>query len=302
MMSQRAIDDRPSPEVADAIMTAAGSRPERWWRVVGGGYTPAERWLVDLRDGSRAFAKVGINDLTGGWLRTERRAYADVGGAFMPRLRGWADNGIPVLLLEDLSGGHWPPPWDERLVARMLTSLGEVALSECPAWAPPVESRNDIFGGWSTVAADPEPFLALGFASASWLSRALPSLTAHEAPPDVAGDALLHFDVRSDNMCFTADRALLVDWNWIARGSPLFDIAAWLPSLAFEGGPAPENVSVEAGMFAPAIAGYFAAHAGRPPIADAPHVRAVQRQQLSTALPWAARVLGLPRPDGVHSG
>ena len=40
-----------------------------------------------------------------------------------------------------------------------------------------------------------------------------------------------------------------------------------------------------------------AARAGLPGISDAPRVRLVQRQQLQTALPWAARALGLPPPE-----
>jgi len=44
------------------------------------------------------------------------------------------------------------------------------------------------------------------------------------------------------------------------------------------------------------LAGYFAAHAARPDIPEAPHVRPLQRKQARTALPWAARALGLPTP------
>jgi thiamine kinase-like enzyme len=54
---------------------------------------------------------------------------------------------------------------------------------------------------------------------------------------------LLHFDVRSDNVCFAGDRAVLVDWNWAAIGNPVMDVAARLPSLHAEGGPPPEEIS-----------------------------------------------------------
>jgi len=39
---------------------------------------------------------------------------------------------------------------------------------------------------------------------------------------------------------------------------------------------------------------YFASAEGLPGISDAPRVRLVQQQQLSTALPWAVRALELP--------
>lgn len=42
------------------------------------------------------------------------------------------------------------------------------------------------------------------------------------------------------------------------------------------------------------LAGVWAATAGLPPPPTAPNVRAAQLTQLRTALPWAARELGLP--------
>ena len=290
--------DEPAPAVIEAVTRAAGREPSRWERVVGGGYTPAERWLVEFGDGSRAFAKVGIVERTGEWLGVEHRAYREIGGAFMPRMLGWSDDPVPALLLEDLSAAQWPPPWDRSLVERTLTTLDAVAATACPAWAPSISDLTDIFSGWSRVSDDPEPFLSLGLVTRSWLERALPELVANERPRELEGSALLHFDVRSDNLCFTVERALLVDWNLIGRGNPLFDVAAWLPSLAFEGGPAPEEVRPEAGVFAPAITGYMCSRAGLPVIPAAPHVRRAQLEQATTALPWAARWLELPPPDG----
>jgi hypothetical protein len=46
-----------------------------------------------------------------------------------------------------------------------------------------------------------------------------------------------------------------------------------------------------------AAARRFAARAGLPTIPAPPRVRDIQRLQLTTALPWAARTLGLP-PQG----
>ena len=47
--------------------------------------------------------------------------------------------------------------------------------------------------------------------------------------------------VRSDNVCFSAGSARIVDWNWAARGNPRLDVAAWLPSFHAEGGPRPKR-------------------------------------------------------------
>jgi Ser/Thr protein kinase RdoA (MazF antagonist) len=110
------------------------------------------------------------------------------------------------------------------------------------------------------------------------------------------GDALLHFDVRSDNLCFSGERTLLVDWNLACIGNARFDIAFWLPSLRLEDGPEPWEVLPGAGAIAAAVAGFFAARAGLAAPAGAPTVREFQRAQLEIALVWAARELGLPPP------
>lgn len=287
--------------MADGVARAAAASPVAWHRVVGGGYTAAGRWLVDFDDGRRAFAKIGVTELVAGWLRTEYRAYTEIGIPVIPRLIGWADGPTPVLLLEDLSEARWPPPWDATLVARSLAMLDVVAEATCPTWAPRVGEMADLFSGWSTIVADRQPFLGLGLVSGQWLETSLPTLVANERPAELAGSGLVHFDVRSDNMCFTTDRALLVDWNQVARGNPLLDVAAWLPSLANEGGPSPEEVRPEAGVFAAALAGIFCSHAPRPIIPDAPNVRDAQRVQGLTALRWAARWLGLPGLDGPNA-
>ena len=68
------------------------------------------------------------------------------------------------------------------------------------------------------------------------------------------------------------------------------------PSLAAEGGPQPGEVLPDAGRFASLLAGFFLAHAVRPSIPHAPHVRALQEANGRAALRSAARALGLPDP------
>ena len=112
----------------------------------------------------------------------------------------------------------------------------------------------------------------------------------------LAGEAFLHLDVRSDNLCLQEGRAVLVDWNFAHVGNPLLDVVGWLPSLKLEGGPDPWELVPDSQGFAALLAGYFASRAGLPPPATAPRVREFQRRQAEIALPWAARELGLPPP------
>ena len=143
----------------------------------------------------------------------------------------------------------------------------------------------------------PEPLLATALCSPAWLDQALPTLVQASEQADLGGGDLLHFDVRSDNLCFVAGRALLIDWNLACSGNGRFDVAFWLPSLRLEGGPEPWEVLPDAGALAAAVAGFFAARAGLPAPSGAPTVRDFQRAQAAVALPWAARELGLPTPS-----
>ena len=265
------------------------------WRPATGGYTPAERYVYSFEDGSSAFAKAATTPLLAGWIRSEHRAYSELSGSFMAQMLAWDDNGdMPLLVLEDLSGGYWPPPWRPGDVGRVLAALETLHGTQPPAGLEPI--RREKFEGWPTVAREPEAFLQLGLVSKDWLDQSLPMLLEAEAAAPFEGSELLHVDVRSDNICLLEDRVVFVDWNNTCLGNGLFDIAARLPSLHAEGGPAPWSIMPGAAGFACAASGYFAARAGLPPIPTAPEVRTVQLQQLRSALPWAIRELGLPTP------
>lgn len=272
------------------------------WRAASGHGAPSNRRsVVDLGNGRSAFVKIAAYDYTAGWLRDEFRIYSALDGQpFLPRLIGWDDDGLaPVLALEDLSGATWPPPWDVARIDAVLTSLASVHASQPPEGVPPAVESQFGQDGWPAVIADPEPFLSLGLCSPDWLDH-LPTLAAASANAEIDGNSLLHFDVRSDNLCLQEGTAVLVDWNSACVGNPVLDTASWLPSLEAEGGPAPHVILPDETPGMPAIAsllaGYFCARAGLPAIPQAPHARPLQLMQSKTALPWAARLLDLPPP------
>jgi hypothetical protein len=287
-----------APPLRRRIAELAGREPVTWSKVERG-YTPAERWLVTFDDGSSAFAKVGTTPLTAGWVRDERRWYARLKGDFLPRALGFSDDPErPLLLLEDLSHARWPPPWLPGDPERLLDTLARLAATRpLPDDLPALESLRPELAGWPDVARDPAPFLSLGLCSTGWLEAALPTLLEAQAAAVLDGDDLLHFDVRSDNLCFLPDRVVLVDWNHPLRGNRAFDLAFLAPSFRLEGGPLPEEILPDAGPLAATCSGYFAAQAGKPPVPDAPRVRWIQHRQLRIALPWAVRALGLPPLD-----
>jgi hypothetical protein len=286
-------------ELAARLGKLLGSRVETIEQTRGGGYTPAGRYRVKLADGRRVFAKLATEELTTGWIREEYLAYANLEGPFIPELVAWDDDGeAPLLVLPDLGDCFSAPPWTPERIAAVLESLELLRATSAPA-LPSVERFAEFQGRWDIVAAEPEPFLSLGIASADWLGENVGALSEAAHAARMKGDETLHFDVRSDNTAFVDGRAVFVDWNWASRGNAELDVVAWLPSLAVEGGPEPDSVYDGSPESIALIAGVWASAAGLPPPPTADEtLRAIQATAARVAVPWACRALGLPPPDG----
>ncbi len=282
---------QPTPQLQDRIQKLIGVKPSVF-QPIAGGYTPAARWLI-YTDRGQFFAKKATTPLTAAMLRREGRAYLTVQGSFMPQLIGWEDHeSEPLLIIEDLSEAAWPPPWSSARIDLVLQQLE--TLHHTPAALPTFfEMHGERGRNWTRIAVEPEPFLALGMVSEQWVSHALPILIEAESGCSPAGNSLTHWDIRSNNLCFTAGGVKFVDWAEACLSNPKLDLGFWLPSLAYEGGPVPDTILPHEPEIAAWVAGFFAARAGLPDIPDAPFVRRVQREQLETALPWAMRALDL---------
>jgi hypothetical protein len=281
--------------VIDERVAAAAGRPIRSLRrIQTRGYAMAFHAIAEFADGSTAFVKAGAEEITSGFLRDELRIYQALEGPFMPKLLGYDEADPPLLVLEDLSAAHWPPPWDDEGIKAVRKTLTDMWPTVPPEWLPAItDERDRLLGGWAAVEADPDPFLSLGLCSPEWLDEALPLLRHAAETAPIEGDALVHLDVRSDNIALTERGAVLVDWNFAHHGNSDFDLAAWLPSLQLEGGPRPEQLLPAAGKHAAALAGLWGSRAGLPPPPTAPQVRKIQRDQLEVALAWACRELEL---------
>jgi aminoglycoside phosphotransferase (APT) family kinase protein len=280
--------------IEQRVARAVGMKVHSLRRVQTRGYAMAYHAIAELSDGSTAFVKAGAEEITSNFLREELRFYRSVEAPFMPRLLGYDQGDPPFLVLEDLSGSRWPPPWDEQAIEQVEEALRELWSASVPDWVPPItDEREWLLDGWATVEGDPDAFLSLGLGSREWLDDALPVLRRAAESAPIEGDSLLHLDVRSDNVCLSGRGAVLVDWNLVHVGNADLDLAAWAPSLHHEGGPPPEQLLPNAPGLAAAIAGYFASRAGLPPPPTAPKVREIQRAQLEVALDWSCRALDL---------
>jgi hypothetical protein len=275
-----------------AIMQAVGSRPVRYTPRAGG-YSTADRYAVELADGRSVFVKSSDVPLLAGWIRREHEVYAALGASFMPELLGFGDDGErATLVIEDLSTADWSVHWDGGRIDAVLEALAALAVCEPPEGTPTVrEAFPHLWGRWQTVAGEPEPFLGLGLRDEAWLERSLPTILAAAERAPIEGSELSHWDIRSDNLCFRAGKAILVDWNWCCLANPKGDIAGWLPSVHLEGGPPPWELMPDGIEYAAFVGGIWAAVAGLPPLPTAPHVREMQRSSLSVVLDWLDRDL-----------
>lgn len=311
--------------VRHAVEAMLGSQVRRGARVWGG-YGPSPTYRLRLADGRGAFFKA-VNPASNEFMHSaharEERAYSELDqliGPWAPTFYGAIHcAGWDVMLLEDL-GPKSAPPWMPGLARRGAQALADFHTStlgaSLPDWLPQPGSlltpmaalwgrgmETESLRGVVDMAGDQHD------AAGRWLEAALPTLAqASRRLPDVAPPhALLHFDVRSDNLRWVHGRLRLVDWPHVASGPPELDAAAFAQSVTVEGGPAAEQVMAWYGERSPLrgdaldasvawLAAFFAYHAWRPDIEGLPRLRPFQRQQLAVCLAWAARRLDLPPP------
>jgi hypothetical protein len=218
----------------------------------------------------------------------------------LPTLIDVYDDGDWVALVFKAVDGRPPAcPWDAgelREAVRALEGLHQLLTPSPAASAPSAALRlAPLFGGWSTLASQPTTPAGLD----DWAGRNLVRLAQLESdwPEAVVGDTLLHCDIRSDNMLVTDRGVVFVDWPHACVGAAEFDLLAWAPSVALEGGPSPETLlemSPRARAADPnavtvlvaALSGFFVAHSLRPPPPGLPTLRTFQAAQGAVALSW----------------
>ena len=109
--------------------------------------------------------------------------------------------------------------------------------------------------------------------------------------------------MRSDNILVTDDGVVFVDWPHACVGAAVFDVVAWAPSVALEGGPPPEELLTlhsraetadpdAVTVLVAALSGFLVAHSLRPAPPGLPTLRPFQAAQGDIALSWLRRRTG----------
>ena len=270
------------------------------------GFSPGIAVRVTCASGARFFVKGGTSTVNA-YSAALHRQEADVLTALDPhiagrlpvaRLRAAVEHDTWILLvLDDVRGRHATIPWrdsDLRLVLAMLDEFA-TALTPSPIPVPSVgQYHAATLSGWRTLAAT-NGHDCLD----AWTRSHLEALASLEQDwtSHAAGDTLLHTDARADNILFTGDGCVLVDWPHACRGAAGLDTVFLAPSVTMQGGPEPEELlalSATASRMNPdrlrvlvcALAGYFTYNALRPPPPGLPSARPFQAAQGTVTRRW----------------
>ena len=291
-----------------------------------GGFSPGAACRLRLADGRRAFVKA-VSASANPKSPVMHRREGEVAAALPPEvpapaLLGQYDDGEWVaLLFADVDGQPPAEPWQLPQLVQVLDAIAEMHRICTPSPVETVPAVAEYLAedlrGWRELAAggqaglerdghaSPGPRSDLLARLDSWSVRHLDRLAELESRWEdaAAGPTLLHSDLRADNMLITDDGVVFVDWPHACTGAPWFDVVAFAPSVAMQGGPDPEWVfgrarSTEgadpdaATAVVAGIAGYFTRQALLPAPAGLPTLRAFQAAQGEHARAWLRRRTG----------
>jgi aminoglycoside phosphotransferase (APT) family kinase protein len=266
-----------------------------------GGFSPGLAARLRLDDGRRVFVKAvseTANPDTPIMHRREARIVAALPAtAPVPRLLWIHDEGGWVALgYEDVVGRHPGAPWTEADLLIVVAALKKMSVDLTPSPIATEVTASGAFEhgitGWRIALERRETSLD------SWSLKHLARLADLEsrAPAAAAGETLLHFDTRADNILIADDRVYVLDWPSARTGAAFIDWLIMAPSVAMQGGPAPGELMSRFDLSAVprddfdailcSVAGYFVVHALDPPPPGLPTVRAFQAAQGQVALAW----------------
>jgi aminoglycoside phosphotransferase (APT) family kinase protein len=297
------------PEVRAAIEGWLGE-PVAVAATQPGGFSPGVAARLQTASGRRVFLKA-VGSEPNALSATFHRREITIAGALpatapAPRLLwSYDEGGWVALLFEDVEGRHPQQPWQPDEFARVMAALADLSAALTPSPVPPAIADYVADGSiirtawWERLLETQLPGLD------PWSARHLAALAKLQADASEAaqGDTLLHLDLRADNLLLTPERVAVVDWPHARIGAPWIDLIFLAPSVAMQGGPAPETLLLRhpAGHTASpeavnaviaAMAGFFTWSALRPPPPGLPTLRAFQDAQGIVARRWLAERMG----------
>ncbi len=258
------------------------------------GFSPGLAAVLETDAGDRVFLKAvsaAVNAQAAEFHAREAEVMAALPSGVAPSLL-WSlaiDDWL-VLAIEAVDGRSPGAPWTDTDLEAVAAELARVASHAAPQGLRAAsEVLPRMLVGWSRLE-EPMP---------GW-TRQLRSLEGDAVAHAAGGDALVHFDVRSDNLLLTSTGVRLVDWPHAIRGADWLDLPFFLPSVELEGGGDAYELfrrfrpDVTAERLLPVVGGWagwllWSASLPEPPALEG--LRAFQAAQAGPALRWARRLL-----------
>lgn len=299
--------------VRDAVVARLGG-PVTGWTSHDGGYSPG--WALTLESAAGStFVKVASTeyDIAARLHRQEAvRAAALPDGVPAPAFRWNMELPDPgeskpawVVVASEAVDGRAPrtEPWDLDDLDLLQHLARRIAEHEVPhggayptfgdhAWPESAQLADERPAGLATY----DPWLAAN------LDRIAEIASPERQAKAFAGSHLVHADLRADNALVVrradgAEEAVAVDWPHAARGPAYLDQTGMLPAAHATGGPPPQEVldrtPLAAGVDLEAVTvwvavqtAYFVHNSLQDPPPGIPHVRAFQRIQAKSCIPW----------------
>lgn len=216
-------------QVRAAVETSLGSEVAEA-ATQPGGFSPGAKARVRTRNGGRAFVKALSTDHHAPSARLYRNE-AEVmpylpAGLPVPRLLDVYDDGNWVALVyEDIEGRPPVIPWRPDVLDRVATAIADLGAALDPSPWPDAPAFEEVNGGvmraWRDLVTSPPPDLEPS------IRRMIDRLVAEKVDlaAVVRGGALLHDDIRSDNLLLTPEgRVVFVDWGMPCRGAVWQDL------------------------------------------------------------------------------
>ena len=265
------------------------------------GFSPGLAARLRLEDGRRVFLKAVSEKANPDTPDIHRReafilAALPAPAPIAPLLWRYDEMGWVALCLEDVDGRHPGEPWTDTDLDQVIATVERMSRDLTPSPIQVDDTVPSFFertvNGWGIALERGETRLD------GWAHGNLARLAELEsrAPDMVDGDALVHCDIRADNLLLAGDRVYVLDWPWARIGAAWVDLVAMSPSVAMQGGPACEDllrrldlraVSREAiDAVICSLAGYFVVRALELPPQGIPTVRAFQAAQGRVATAW----------------
>lgn len=270
------------------------------------GFSPGVAAQLQTADGRLAFAKAVCSEPNPHTPILHRREAQIVRAlpaiAPVPRLLWVYDEGEPgwiVLIFEYVPGWNPSLPWRKDELDMVLEALARLSqiLTPSPLQADVVAMAGAVMDrgicSWKLLQQQRPDGLD------DWSLRHLDKLVALDeaASRAVAGETLLHFDIRADNILLTPEHVWFVDWPHACVGAAWVDLVGFAPSVTMQGGPRPELLLRRHPAYrdadphaitsvVAAMAGYFTHRALQPAPPGLPTVRAFQAAQGIVARRW----------------